>query len=125
MSTGYPQLFHEVSTWLILLGGIAALAGATYVAVIFAKLATFRSEFSRLRLDFAELSERFMALEERFTRFQKREGMRQARAEKTSAADLKDEAQRILAEAGVAPGASGQPRSAGLVSKQDLYRRRH
>jgi hypothetical protein len=112
----------EALTWLEWLGIAVALAATTYVAYGVARLAHFRSQFSRLQLDFAELWERFTALEDRFTRFQRREGMRQARSEKTTADDLKREAEAIVAQAGGHSGASGQP-PGGRVSKADLYRK--
>ena len=76
-----------------------------------------------LRLDVSELYERVEALTERFTRFQRREGMREARKEKTSQADLVEEAQAILAQNKGSSGRSGQPSSSAL-GKTELYRRR-
>lgn len=79
-----------------------------------------RSTIESMRLELGETAGNLADLGDRFTRFQRREGMRAARAEKTSQADLQAEAQRILAEAGVSPASAGLPdNSAG--SKTALY----
>lgn len=71
----------------------------------------------RLQIDIQDCYGRLEDLSERFTRFQKREGLRVAREEKKSQADLLEEARQIQARA------TSDIENKSVHSKADLYRR--
>lgn len=115
MSTTYPQLFHNAIPIGLLVLNLIALGLGLYLRHKINREIPSKTVLGKLQREIGELNGELGDLGDRFTRFQKREGMRTARAEKASKAELEAEAAAILAKGG---GQASQP-----LSKLDLYRR--
>lgn len=109
MSTTSTHLMHNLFTWLPLLISAVSLMVALASIWFFVQKSASTVAINRLKGEISDAQADIADVRDRFSRFQKREGMRVARAEKTSQADLQAEAERILAAAGGVPGQPGQP----------------
>lgn len=116
----YPQDIHSLFTASQILVTLGLLGYVLYLRRLILKEFPSRTTLEAMKREVGELSGDLSDLSDRFTRFQKREGMRAARAEKTSQADLLAEAAAVVANQG-APSDGG---SGPLAGKLDLYRKR-
>lgn len=114
-----PQLIHNLITACQILGTIAALGGVVYLRRLILKEFPSRATLESMKREVGELNGDLSDLSDRFSRFQKREGMRVARAEKTSQADLLAQATEILANQQQQPVDPNAP----LAGKIGLYRK--
>ncbi len=112
LDTAYPQLIDIVILTVTGLVSLAVIALTFYVGHKSRRDFPSRQEINRLSGEVSQQSGELADLRERFSRFQKREGLRQAREQKASEADLKAEAAAIL-----------QGQDTGGNSKLDLYRK--
>lgn len=115
----YPQVIHNLSTWGPLLLTVGVLGYALYLRWLIFKEFPSQRAINKLRAEIDEFSGDLADLTERFSRFQKREGMRTARAEKASAADIQAQAAAILAEKQLSPQT---PSDGPMAGKLHLYR---
>lgn len=116
LPTSYPQAIFD---WLLIGVGlefVALIAIGIYVVRKSKRDFPTKTEINRLAGEVVELSGEQADLRDRFSRFQKREGLRVAREEKKSQADLMAEAAAITAQAEPVAGGSRS-------SKVDLYKR--
>lgn len=122
--TAYTPLIHSLLTAFALLFSLGAIAYALYLRRCFFKETPTNQTIRDLKLDVVQLSGEMADLTDRFSRFQKREGMRNARAEKTTQQDLLADAEKIIAGGATgSPGAvPGQPAPGkGGSPKKALY----
>jgi hypothetical protein len=117
LSTGYPQDIPALIAFGTGLVSLFAILLSIYVAWKQSKLAATKPDVNRLRAEVSEQSGELSDLRDRFSRFQKREGLRVAREEKKSQADLIAEAQALQAQA------QGDIENKSVSSKRDLYKR--
>jgi len=95
---------------------ICACAYSLYSAHVFRTEFPSKTLLNAIRAEIDTLSGDTADLSDRFSRFQKREGMRDARAAKSSSADLQAEALTIMNQGDNSPAGSSHP-------KADLYKR--
>lgn len=115
LSTGFPQPIDLVAMALLAVNLVFLIALLSYVVHKSRKDFPTKTEINVLRTEISDLSGLQADLSDRFTRFQRREGMRVAREEKKTQADLQAEA-LALTQQQEAP-------QEGTSAKADLYRR--
>ena len=113
LSTAFPQPIDLVAMVLLAVNTIALILLFGYVAKKSRRDFPTKHEINVMRSEVSDLSGMQADLSDRFTRFQKREGMRVAREEKVSQADLKQQALEMM-----------QAQGTGATSnKADLYKK--
>lgn len=117
LSTAYPQLFEIIILVAVCVVSLLSIFSTWYVVRRANKELPTKNHVSRLQIDIQDAYGRLEDLSERFTRFQKREGLRVAREEKKTQADLVAEAQALQAQA------TGDIENKTVSPKRELYKR--
>ena len=116
LSTGYPQLIDIVILVAVCVVTLLSIGTTSYVVRRLNREQPTKTEINALRGEVSEQSGDLADLRDRFSRFQKREGLRVAREEKKSQAELMAEAQALINNQGDIENKSVNP-------KADLYKK--
>lgn len=115
LSTTMTEVYALAALVVACVGTLIAIGVTWNVARLKHREIPTKNDVQRLQIDVQDCYGRVEDLSERFTRFQKREGLRVAREEKKSQADLQAEALQLMNQ---------KQEAAGAVSpKADLYKR--
>jgi len=117
LSTTYPQLMEIIVLIAVCVVSLLSIGTTSYVVRRLNREQPTKTEINNLRGEVAEQSGDLADLRDRFSRFQKREGLRFAREEKKTQADLVAEAQALQAQA------TGDIENKTVSPKRELYKR--
>lgn len=98
LSTTLTEVYAVAALVVACVGTLIAIATTWNVARLKHREIPTKNDVQRLQIDVTDCYGRVEDLSERFTRFQKREGLRVAREEKKSQADLQAEALQLMNE---------------------------